>query len=130
MFSIFFEAVKRICVFMIISQTFLHLGIGVKYAKYVKFVISFMVVAQLIFSFSAYFSQKEHIFSSVLKQEYDAQWEEYMQEIERTFETKQLELKAGGLNNNIFNEEKSEKEEKSGSRHKIIIDKIVVSVGR
>ena len=130
MVSVFLEAVKRISVFMIISQTFLHLGIGVKYEKYVKFVISFMIVAQLIFSFSAYFSQKEHIFSSVLKEEYDTQWEDYMQEIEKNFETNQLELKAGWKKDDVTDDEKIEREKKNGSNQKIAIDKIVVSVGR
>ena len=130
MFSVFIEAVKRISVFMIISQTFLHLGIGVKYEKYVKFVISFMVVAQLIFSFSAYFSQKEHIFSSVLKTKYDIQWEDYMQEIEKNFENKQLELKSGWKENNVADNEKIKREKKNSRNQKIVIDKIVVSVGR
>ena len=130
MFSVFLEAVKRISVFMIISQTFLHLGIGVKYEKYVKFVISFMVVAQLIFSFSAYFSQKEHVFSKVLKQEYDMQWEDYMQEIERSFENNQLEWKSEWKENNIADKEKMERENQKDKNRKIVIDKIVVSVGR
>ncbi|MBR5597892.1 MAG: hypothetical protein IKW30_10850 [Lachnospiraceae bacterium] len=131
MFSLFLDAVKRITIFLIISQTFLHLGIGVKYEKYVKFIISFMVIAQLFFSFGSYLGQKEKFFSSVLTQDYYKQWDEYMDKMEQTYEIKQEEVEKRIEKTNIYVSEEQENEEgteaENDKHHKISIEKIVVS---
>ena len=58
------------------------------------------------------------------------QWEDYMQEIERSFENNQLEWKSEWKENNIADKEKMERENQKDKNRKIVIDKIVVSVGR
>ena len=95
MFLIFIDAVKRMSIFLIISQTIMHFGIGEKYEKYVKFVVSFMLVAQMIFSFGAYFQNKESHFGAFSKQGYYEKWEEYLCEVEKNYEKQQRELEQG-----------------------------------
>lgn len=51
----FIFLVKRIGIFLIIGQTILHFGIGAGYEKYVRVVISFMVVAQLAAGILSFF---------------------------------------------------------------------------
>lgn len=129
MFAYFLEAVKRITIFLIISQAFLHLGIGVKYEKYMKLVISVMVVAQLIFSFIAY-AHKDGIFTPVLEEKYYEQWDLYMEEMEKIYEIKEKELEQNITVDDNADKKETENKTTKQNLQKIIIPKIVVSDGK
>ena len=92
MFSIFVENLKRLSVFIIVSQTILHFGVGRKFEKYLKLVFSFMIVAQLVFSISAYFEFEEGIVEFISQENYYQRIEEYMGELEKEYEIQQSEL--------------------------------------
>ena len=92
MFSIFVENLKRLSVFIIVSQTILHFGVGRKFEKYLKLVFSFMIVAQLVFSISAYFEFEEGIVEFISQENYYQRIEEYMGGLEKEYEIQQSEL--------------------------------------
>ena len=92
MFSIFVENLKRLSVFIIVSQTILHFGVGRKFEKYLKLVFSFMIVAQLVFSISAYFKFEEGIVEFISQENYYQRIEEYMGGLEKEYEIQQSEL--------------------------------------
>jgi len=80
--SVFLDLVKKVGIFVIIGQTIQHFGISKKYERYVKLVISIMVVAQIVFSFGIYVKQfqKQGIFVS--GSEYRKEWEINMGKVE------------------------------------------------
>ena len=92
MFSIFVENLKRLSVFIIVSQTILHFGVGRKFEKYLKLVFSFMIVAQLVFSISAYFEFEKGIVEFLSQENYYQRIEEYMGGLEKEYEIQQSEL--------------------------------------
>ena len=97
MFSVFLEEMKQLTVFMIVGQTILHFGVGKKFERYVKLILAFMVVSQLVFSLGSYFSSKSDIWRPLSKQEYYAKWEEYVTELEEKIEKQQSSQKFWGL---------------------------------
>ena len=88
----FVENLKRLSVFIIVSQTILHFGVGRKFEKYLKLVFSFMIVAQLVFSISAYFEFEEGIVEFLSQENYYQRIEEYMGGLEKEYEIQQSEL--------------------------------------
>lgn len=96
MFSVFLELVKRVGIFMIIGQTILHFGISRVYEKYMKLVISFMVAAQVVFSFGAYLQKEDKAATMWSLEEYYKTWDRSMAELGKALEQRQEEL-TGGL---------------------------------
>lgn len=98
---------------MIISQTLLHLGIARKYEKYIRLVISFMVAAQVIFSFAAF--SRVHKKPEVLEEGFMEAWEGEMQEFEKEMEEiqkkiyKKLELEGSKSSNAIGEPKETQK---------------------
>ena len=92
MLQLFIENLKRLSVFIIVSQTILHFGVGRKFEKYLKLVFSFMVVAQLAFSIGAYFDFEHGIWEFISQDNYEQRLEEYMGRLEQEYEVQQSEL--------------------------------------
>jgi len=84
MVTVFLEMVKKVGIFMIISQTLLHLGIARKYEKYIRLAISFMIAAQMIFSFAAFSKIQNKV--EYQKGNFMEEWEEEMQGFENNME--------------------------------------------
>ncbi len=92
MLSLFLENLKRLSVFIVISQTILHFGVGRKYEKYIKLILSFMVVAQLVFAISSYFDLDIGFIRGISKENYYNQWEQYMVGLEEEYKLQQSSL--------------------------------------
>ena len=128
MFSVFLELVKRVGIFIIIGQTIQHFGISKKYEKYMKLVISFMVVAQIIFAFSTYTKQIQRYGLTVSGKEYMKEWENNMQKVEKMTEEYNLKV-ADNLKEQL---QKAEiQNNKTGSENgnlnsQVFIDKIMI----
>lgn len=124
MLSVFIELVKRVGIFVIIGQTILHFGIGKEYEKYMKLVISFMVVAQIVFAFGVYFNKEQ---SAVWgrKEEYYESWNRNMKALEEEFQKKQLSVSTR-LQERFEAQSVMTQEEENNNRSSIRIEKIVV----
>lgn len=57
MAEIFIGLVKQMVIFLIAGQTILHFGMGRQYEKYIKLIISLMIVANLISAFVSLWRQ-------------------------------------------------------------------------
>ena len=126
MFAVFLEDMKQLTIFMIVGQTILHFGVSKRYEKYVKLILAFMIVAQLVFSIGAYFSSKAAVWKPLSEEEYYEKWEEYAKELENKaisaqtegeIEDKDIARKDIGL----------EEDKEEGENNKIIIDKIWIN---
>ena len=93
MFSVFLELVKKVGIFVIIGQTIMHFGIGKKYEKYMKLVISFMVAAQIIFAFGIYLKQDSKVWKEITAEEYLKEWDLSIKELEMQMENSKKEKK-------------------------------------
>ena len=122
MFSVFLEEMKQLTVFMIVGQTILHFGVGKKFERYVKLILAFMVVSQLVFSLGSYFSSKSDIWRPLSKQEYYAKWEEYVTELEEKIEKQQTSLEV-----KLYEESMKSAENIEGENGNIIIEKICIN---
>ena len=89
MFQMFLENLKQLSIFILISKTILYFGIGKKFEKYSKLILSFMVVAQFIFSIGSYLKPESKFLNLWSKEQYYQQWEEYMSELELKYEMQQ-----------------------------------------
>ncbi len=125
MFSVFLELVKRVGIFVIIGQTVLHFGISKEYEKYMKLVVSLMVVAQVIFAFGSYGKKDGTNSFMVSSEEYYERWEENMKELEKEFENRQ-ELLNQNLEQRFQKKDGKETEEQGISINEIRIEKIVI----
>lgn len=121
MFAVFLENLKRLSVFIIISQTILHFGVGRKYEKYVKLVLSFMVIAQLVFSLTSYFYSGNRLRDGFSKEKYYLQWEEYMKGFEKEYTILQDDFE-----NEIQRKNMDEEYVEEGEVESITIEKIVI----
>ncbi len=119
MFLIFLDNLKRLSIFIIISKTILHFGIGKKFEKYLKLILSFMIVAQLVFALGSFFQQDKGFLAGLSKENYYEQWEKYMGELETEYEEGQRMLESRIEYGNL---EEEQKEERKG----IIIEKVVI----
>ena len=119
MFLIFLENLKRLTIFIVISKTILHFGIGKKFEKYLKLILSFMVVAQLVFAIGSCFHSNRGIMEGMTIEGYYARWEEYMQVLDEEYEKGQSTLEDKMLHKKTTYEEKEEKKS-------IIIEKVVI----
>lgn len=82
MLAVFLDLVKRVGIFVIIGQTIQHFGISRKYERYMKLVISIMVVAQIIFAFGVYIKQFQKHGFLVSGSEYRQEWDINMSKVE------------------------------------------------
>ena len=82
MVNIFLEMTKKVGIFMIISQTLMHLGMAKKYEKYIRLVISFMVAAQIIFSFAAFFKIENSAVWEFLERDFQQEWKQEVREFD------------------------------------------------
>lgn len=122
MLSLFLENLKRLSVFIVISQTILHFGVGRKYEKYIKLILSFMVVAQLVFAISSYFDlESGFMMRGMAKEKYYEQWEQYMVGLEEEYKLQQSSLDQR-LEEKYKNNDKNNKGESSG----IKVNKIAI----
>ena len=124
MFSIFLENMKRLSIFVVISHTILHFGVSPKYEKYVKLILSFIVVAQLVFSIGSYLNSKPGIVKWVSEENYYVKWNQYMEELETEYEAMQKVLDDKMMQNK--NENTKENKDKMES---IVVDKIEIKTG-
>lgn len=82
MLAVFLDLVKRVGIFVIIGQTIQHFGISKKYEKYMKLVISIMVVAQIVFAFGVYMKQFQRQGFFVSGSQYRKEWDINMSKVE------------------------------------------------
>lgn len=128
MLSVFLELVKKVGIFVIVGQTIQHFGIGKKYERYVKLVISIMVVAQVVFAFGIYVKQFQKQGILVSGSEYQKEWEVNMDKVEEKMKdynlmlTQRMEENVLDLEKQTLYEENEKKEEHSG----IHIEKITL----
>ena len=128
MLSVFLELVKKVGIFVIVGQTIQHFGISKKYERYVKLVISIMVVSQIVFSFGIYVKQfqKQGVFVS--GSEYRKEWEINMDKVEEKMKdynlmiTQRMEEEVWDLEEQRLYEENVKKEESYG----INVEKIII----
>ena len=92
MTDIFLEFIKRVGIFVIIGQTILHFGIGKKYEKYMKLIISFMVAAQIVSAFGAYLKKEQTALREWGAEDVYENWNRNMKVLEEEFQEKQTEL--------------------------------------
>ena len=64
----FFQAVKQIGIFMICAQAILHFKPSEKYEKYMKLLISIMVLVQILMPIVQYFSKESSAYSHFFEQ--------------------------------------------------------------
>ena len=125
MFSIFLENMKRLSIFIVISHTILHFGVSQKYEKYVKLILSFIVVAQLVFSIGAYLNSGTEIMKWMSEENYYVKWNQYMGEMEKEYEDLQKTLDDKMFQSRSENIEKNVKDMEN-----IIVDKVVIETGK
>ncbi len=117
------EVIKRIGIFIIVSQMILHFGIGRKYETYMKLVVSIMVVAQMIFSFGFYVEQNEEEGFIMSEEEYYESWNENLKRMEESLKKEQKDMKFQ-IKENVMEENQQQQEMESAAR--IQIEKIVI----
>lgn len=128
MLSVFLELVKKVGIFVIVGQTIQHFGISKKYERYVKLVISIMVVSQIVFSFGIYVKQFQKQGFFVSGNEYRKEWETNMDKVEEKMKdfnmmiTQRMEEEVLDLEEQTLYEENVKKEESYG----IHIEKIII----
>lgn len=125
MFHIFLELVKRVGIFVIIGQTVLHFGIGKEYEKYMRFVVSLMVAAQVVFAFHSYLKKEETDTWIVSTEQYYERWNKNMKELEEEFLGRQTQLEEN-LEQRFQGSLKMELKEKGTDINEIKIEKIVI----
>lgn len=92
MVGIFMEMSKKVGIFMIISQTLMHLGIGKKYEKYIRLVISLMVAAQIIFSFTSFFRIEKDTLFHFRGEDFQKEWKKDMETFDDNMQRIQEEI--------------------------------------
>lgn len=125
MVNIFLEMSKKVGVFMIISQTLMHLGIAKSYEKYIRLIISFMAAAQIIFSFAAFFQVENSGILECFKTDFQEEWKQEL----KAFDEKLQEIREN-LNDKITMETQGdihgEKESEQSEKIKITVSPIIV----
>ena len=128
MISVFLELVKQVGVFVIVGQTIQHFGISKKYERYVKLVISIMVVAQVVFSFGIYVKQLQKQGILVSGSEYRKEWEINMGKVEEKMKDYNLMITQRMKEETKMTEEQtlSEDDMKKEETHEIFVEKITI----
>ncbi|MBR4982764.1 MAG: hypothetical protein IKY94_09410 [Lachnospiraceae bacterium] len=125
MVAVFLELVKRVGIFVIIGQTILHFGIGKAYEKYIKLVISFMVAAQIVFAFGAYFEKDRFVAGKWGEEYYYENWNQSMKALEEEFHEKQMGVTMN-LQQRFAEQEEMVPEKDENSGNEVKIEKIVI----
>lgn len=130
--KIFIDMVKNVGIFMVVAQTLLHFGVGKRYEKYLKLIISLMVVSLLVSGFGALLkSEKELGITKIWKMgqsEYYEFWQKNRKNFEEKVVLKQKEIEKH-LENDIIGQdvkEEKQKHEKEQPAAKIKIDTIKI----
>lgn len=96
MAELFINLAKRMVIFLIAGQTFLHFGMGKPYERYVKLTISLMLVAQLVSAvFGFLFSANRESLLNPGGEEwssFEQQWESNQAEFEKRLYMQQSRL--------------------------------------
>lgn len=109
---------------MIIGQTILHFGIGIKYEKYMKLMISFMVAAQIVSAFGTYLKRGQASQWEWKQEEVYENWNRNMKVLEEEFQEKQMEL-SQNLQQRLEKQE-AEQQKEDNNYEGIKIEKIVI----
>lgn len=130
--DIFVEMVKKVGIFIIVGQTLLHFGVGKRYEKYYKLIISLMVVSLLVSGFGAFIQSGKELgirkaFTSG-KEEYYESWKQYTKRFEEKVLSGQKEieqrLEKEVLEKKEENDEKSNQIEKKGTQENVFFIQI------
>ena len=114
-------------IFVIIGQTVMHFGISQKYEKYTKLVISFMVMAQIIFTFSVYLKNDNDSWQILSAREYLEKWDINMKEVEDRMEKNREEILLR-LEEEVSRSGANAISDEGLQNNSIIIEKIVVDI--
>ncbi len=99
MAEMFIGLVKKMVIFLVAGQTILHFGMGKQYERYVKLIISLMMVAQFLSAGFGFFSPamereflagEERLISS-----FQERWRVNLEEFEERLYRKQEEFEEG-----------------------------------
>lgn len=129
--NIFIDMVKNVGIFIVVGQTLLHFGVGKRYEKYLKLIISLMVVSLLVSGFGAFLkSEKELGVTKIWKMgqnEYYEFWEKNRKNFEEKVVLQQKEIEQH-LGSNIAEQEEAKEKEQNNKKEqfpvKIKIDEI------
>lgn len=125
MLLVFLELVKKVGVFVIIGQTIQHFGISKKYEKYMKFMISIMVVAQITFAFGIYIKQFRERGIIMSGSEYMKEWEANMEKVEEGIKEYNVQL-TQSLEAEFKEAEEQMYPDKNEESSKVYVEKIVI----
>ena len=96
MAEIFIHLVKQMVIFLIAGQTILHFGIGRQYERYVRLILSLMLVTQLLSAAVSILpaGQELDIWGSGkgIRESFRSGWEDNMEQFEKKLYQKQEEL--------------------------------------
>ena len=96
MAEIFIHLVKQMVIFLIAGQTILHFGIGRQYERYVRLILSLMLVTQLLSAAVSILpaGQELDIWGSGkgIRESFRSDWEDNMEQFEKKLYQKQEEL--------------------------------------
>ena len=96
MAEVFIGLVKKMVIFLVAGQTILHFGMGKQYERYVKLIISLMMVAQLLSAGFGLFSHgKDRMLLTKEKKlisSFEEGWKVNMEEFEKHLYEKQEEF--------------------------------------
>ena len=129
MAEVFIGLVKKIVIFLVAGQTILHFGMGKQYERYVKLIISLMVVVQLLSAGFGFFSPgkerellagEERMISS-----FEERWKRNMEEFEERLYQKQEEFEGGWRKQDLQPQETEAGEAQTG-QNQIIIEEIKI----
>lgn len=125
MILVFLELVKKVGIFVIIGQTIQHFGISKKYEKYMKFMISIIVVAQITFAFGIYIKQFKNRGIFMSGTEYKNEWEVNMEKVEEKIKEYNLQLSKSleeEFQESEYQINRDKKEESGG----VYVEKIII----
>lgn len=99
---VFFQSIKQIGIFMICAQVILHFKPSVKYEKYLKLLLSVMVLVQILIPVV-------NVFSGNCSEDFYMRIEEIQTEIDKNMEQLEIEnaINEENILNNTFDEIKS-----------------------
>ena len=125
MLLVFLELVKKVGIFVIIGQTIQHFGISKKYEKYMKFMISIIVVAQITFAFGIYIKQFKNRGIFMSGSEYRNEWETNMKKVEEKITEYNL-LLTQSLEKEFEESEYQTNDDKKEESGGIYVEKIII----
>lgn len=110
---------------MIIGQTIQHFGISQKYEKYMRLMISIMVVAQITFAFGIYIKQFRNRGIFMSAGDYKNEWEVNMEKVEEKIKEYNIQL-TQSLKEEFGEPEYQTSPDKKEESSKVYVEKIVI----